>query len=234
MNENVTYLRRIKSFVKRDGRITEGQRDALQQLWPHVGLELNAGMQDFEQIFSRAAPTILEIGFGSGFSLLNVAAAQPQHNFIGIETYQPGIGSLLQGIQLQKLQNIRVFYADAVEVLNQCIPDQSLAGVQIFFPDPWQKRKHHKRRLIQDEFVQLIVRKLAANGLFHLATDWEDYALQMMQVLTQNDSLKNVFGAGNYAERSQQRPIITKFEQRGKNVGRHIWELQFVSVAAPS
>jgi tRNA (guanine-N7-)-methyltransferase len=219
--------RRIRSFVRRDGRMTEAQKRVLEELWPRFGLGLAAGELDFKKLFARDAPTLLEIGFGSGYSLLEIARAHPEKNFIGIETYQPGIGSLLLGIEEHDLTNIRIFYHDAVEVLEQCIASTSLAGVQIFFPDPWPKRRHHKRRLIQPEFVNLIVGKLTPKGVFHLATDWEHYAHQMLRVLSQTETLVNLAGAGNFSERSMQRPIITKFEQRGTKNGRLISELQF-------
>lgn len=230
--EKITFLRRVRSFVRRDGRMTDAQKQALEKMWPHVGLELANGLVDFAQVFQRAAPTILEIGFGSGFSLLEMAKANPEQNFIGIETHLPGIGTLLQGIDENKLQNIRVYYADAVEVFAQCIPAHSLDVIQIFFPDPWPKRRHRKRRLIQPQFIEMILPKLKSGGAIHLATDWQDYAEQMMQVLSAFPQLVNTAGVGQYADRSSQRPVITKFEQRGKNDGREIWELQFASLCS--
>lgn len=229
-DQQPSFLRRIRSFVRRDSRMTDGQCRVFDALWPSMGLSLPAGEINIPAVFNRQAPCILEIGFGSGQSLLAIAAAHPEHDFIGVETYKPGIGSLLQGVEAQNLKNIRVYYADAVEVLQRCIPEAVLDGVQIFFPDPWQKRKHHKRRLIQPEFVKLVVSKLKSKGMLHLATDWEDYAMQMMAVLSAETSLINLSGAGQFATRSSQRPIVTKFEQRGKCSGRPIWELQFARV----
>jgi tRNA (guanine-N7-)-methyltransferase len=220
-------LRRVRSFVKRDGRMTEAQRDALQRLWPRFGLKLEDGKLDFAKIFQREVPRILEIGFGSGRSLLAMAKQHPEEDYIGIEMFQPGIGGLLLGMELQQIDNIRVFYADAVEVLEQCISEESLDVVQIFFPDPWQKRKHHKRRLIQPEFISKLAAKLKLHGTLHLATDWEDYAKDMMRVLSESEEFINLAGHGNYADRSTQRPVITKFEERGARSGRKIWELQF-------
>lgn len=220
-------LRRVRSFVRRDGRITEAQRRAIDNLWPRFGLKLEEGLCDFKKIFQRDSARILEIGFGSGHSLLAMALAHPEQDFIGIETHQPGIGALMLGMQIQKINNIHVYYADAVEVLQQCIPVNSLDAIQIFFPDPWQKRRHHKRRLIQPEFVSLLASKLKPFGALHLATDWEDYAIQMMRILSSSEDLVNLSGVGQYSNRSAQRPVITKFERRGVSDGRQIWELQF-------
>jgi tRNA (guanine-N7-)-methyltransferase len=185
---------------------------------------------DLSKVFGREAPRILEIGFGSGHSLLEIAKAHPEKDFIGVEMYQPGVGTLLLGIEENEIKNIRVFYADAVEVLEHCVPEKSLDGVQIFFPDPWPKRKHNKRRLVQDEFIALIVGKLKVQGIFHLATDWEDYARQMMLVLSRSEKLVNLAGANNFSARSDQRPVHTKFEMRGERSGRPICDLQFARV----
>jgi tRNA (guanine-N7-)-methyltransferase len=159
--------------------------------------------------------------------LLAAAKAYPEKDFIGIETHQPGIGTLLLNIHKQQINNIRIYYADAVEVLNQCIPPQSLHTIQLFFPDPWPKRKHHKRRLIQTEFIKLLLTKLIPGGELHLATDWQDYAAEMMKVLSNISELSNLAGIGKFAPRSPHRPIITKFEQHAKQAGREIWELRF-------
>ena len=229
---NSLPLRRIRSFVRRDSRMTDAQKRAVDMFLPTFGLNLKDGLINLATVFQRTAKTNLEIGFGSGYSLLEMAKSYPHENFIGIETHLPGIGSLLAGIESLELKNIRVFYADAVEVLQHCIPDESLDVVQIFFPDPWPKRKHHKRRLIQDNFVKLILNKLKWNGTIHLATDWQHYAEHMMVVLSNIPDLKNAMGAGHYADRSSQRPVVTKFEQRGQECGRDIWELQFIRVGA--
>jgi tRNA (guanine-N7-)-methyltransferase len=228
MTESNFPRRRVRSFVRRDGRMTDAQKQALESLLPTVGLLLQDGMIDLAKVFQRDAKCVLEIGFGSGYSLLAMAKAHPEQNFIGIETHLPGIGTLLQGVEAEQLQNVRVYYADAVEVLGQSIPDASIDVVQIFFPDPWPKRKHHKRRLIQDAFVNLIIKKLKPRGALHLATDWEHYAAHMMTVLSAIPDLTNLAGAQQFANRSLQRPIVTKFEQRGRQSGRAIWELQFV------
>lgn len=229
MNNNV-MMRQVRSFVRRDSRMTDAQKRALDVLMPIVGLKLEDGLVNWTTAFSREAKINLEIGFGSGYSLLEMAKLCPEDNFIGIETHLPGIGSLLQGIESAELKNIRVYYADAVEVLQRCIPDASLDVVQIFFPDPWPKRKHHKRRLIQEKFVRSILPKLKPNGTIHLATDWQHYAEHMMLVLSNIAELKNIAGVEQYANRSSQRPVVTKFEQRGRQCGREIWELQFERV----
>ncbi len=228
MTCEMNKMRRIRSFVRRDGRMTQAQRHAIDTLWPQFGLQLRAGRINFSDIFQREAPRVLEIGFGSGHSLLAMAKAHPEQDFIGIEMHQPGIGALLLAMQAQQVENIRIYYADAVEVLTHCIPEGSLDAVQIFFPDPWPKRKHHKRRLIQSKFVDLVVTKLKLNGgMLHLATDWQDYAIEMMKVLSGTQRLTNLIGPGEFASRSPQRPVVTKFERRGQSSGRMIFELQF-------
>jgi tRNA (guanine-N7-)-methyltransferase len=219
--------RRIRSFVRRDGRRTLAQARAHEVLWPQVGLQLEQGMADFARIFGREAPRFLEIGFGSAQSLLAVATSHPEYDFIGIETHKPGIGALLLGIQSNQLSNLRVYDGDAVEILEHCIPPASLDGVQLFFPDPWPKRRHHARRLVQPAWVNMVVEKLKTAGTLHLATDWEDYAHHMMRVLSQEKKLVNVAGANQFAGRSPYRPILTKFENRALREGRGVWELHF-------
>jgi len=224
---DVPFLRRIRSFARRDSRMTEGQ----QQAWENFGgkflLTPAGGLVNYAQVFAREAPCFLEIGFGSGQSLAAVAKQFPEYNFIGIETFKPGIGALLHQIEAQQLTNIRIYYGDAVEILENCIPAQSLAGMQIFFPDPWPKRRHHKRRLIQETFIRLASSKLKIGSSLHLATDWQDYAQHMMRVLSAASSLTNMAGVAQFAQRSPMRPLVTKFEDRGEKEGRPIWELQF-------
>lgn len=219
-------MRRVRSYVRR-GRMTSGQAAAHAKLWPLIGGSVEAGPIDYIKMFNRITPVFLEIGFGSGQSLLALAQKHPEYNFIGIETHSPGIGAILLGIQKLGLTNIRLYEADAVQVLKQVIAPNSLSGVQLFFPDPWPKRKHHERRLIQLTFIDLIVEKLRENGELHLATDWEDYAHHMMKVLSQSSGLKNCFGVHQFAPRSPMRPIVTKFERRAESEGRAVWELQF-------
>lgn len=218
---------RLRSFVRRNSRKTSTQIRALQEAWPQFGLCLSEGLIDYKKVFLRQAPCFLEIGFGSGQSLLALAMENRDKNFIGVETYKPGIGALLHGILQHELDNIRVYDQDAVDVLEQVIPNDSLTGIQIFFPDPWQKRRHHTRRLIQQEFVSLIVKKMKMDGTLHLATDWDDYAKQMLKVLSQEKCLTNQAGLQIFSSRSIYRPVMTKFEKRAEREGRQIWELQF-------
>jgi tRNA (guanine-N7-)-methyltransferase len=188
---------------------------------------IDQGCLDYQTVFGRSADCYLEIGFGSGQSLLALAAAHPDCDYIGIETHKPGVGALLNGVLSQGLSNVRVFHEDAIDVLDKAIPAASLQGIQIFFPDPWQKRRHHARRLIQPDFISQVITKLKPAGWLHLATDWEDYAKHMLAVLTSEPKLTNVAGLNQYASRSTQRPIITKFERRALAAGRKVWELQF-------
>jgi tRNA (guanine-N7-)-methyltransferase len=220
--------RRVRSFVLRMGRMTAGQQRAIDSFWPSKGLSLEQGVLDFPQVFGRSAPVVLEIGFGMGWSLVQMAKEAPHQDFIGIEVHRPGVGKLLHDMAEQQVENIRVYCDDAVEVLEQCIPDGSLAGVQIFFPDPWHKKRHNKRRLIQPEFVQRLRQKLAIGGVLHAATDWQDYAEHILAVMTQAEGFRNQAGEG-YAPRPAHRPT-TKFEQRGERLGHGVWDLLFERV----
>ncbi|MDO8954104.1 MAG: tRNA (guanosine(46)-N7)-methyltransferase TrmB [Gammaproteobacteria bacterium] len=219
-------FRAIKSFVRREGRLTVGQQKALDTGWSEFGLSLENGPLNLAHTFGRQAPCILEIGFGMGRSLAEMALAQPENDYIGIEVHRPGVGCLLKDIIEQQIPNIRIYDQDAVEVLKQCIPDHSLAGLQLFFPDPWHKKRHNKRRLVQAEFVKLVLQKLQPGGFFHLATDWEHYALQMMEVLSAEPGFSNAAGANEFAQRPISRPL-TKFEQRGQRLGHGVWDLLF-------
>lgn len=218
-------LFRIRSFVRRDGRGTIAQERARAEYWPQLGLQVEQGLISFQALFGRLAPCYLEIGFGSGESLLALAQARPDCDFIGVETHKPGIGALLLGVHA--ITNLRLYNADAVDVLEKCIPDASLSGAQLFFPDPWPKRRHHPRRIIQPSFVQLLGKKLKTGASLHLATDWEDYAKHMMKVLSAAEEFENLAGFYQFADRSPRRPVVTKFERRALRDGRQVWELQF-------
>lgn len=225
MTESSTR-RRIRSYVLRTGRMTPGQQRAFDQNWGRWGLEHDDGMLDLDTLFNRAGPRVLEIGFGMGQSLVAMAQAAPDSNFIGVEVHRPGVGKLLHSLAEQELGNVRVYCHDAVEILRDCIPVNSLDTIQIFFPDPWHKKKHNKRRLIQPAFVAQLVSRLQSGGCLHLATDWDDYAQQMMAVLCAEDRLINPFGEGRFAPRPEHRPL-TKFELRGERLGHGVWDLIF-------
>ena len=219
--------RAIRSFVRREGRMTEAQKNAIAELWPHYGLEISSEPLDIVQTFNRVSPTFLEIGFGMGDSLVEMAAAHPQNNYIGIEVHRPGVGRLLSNAHEKQLINLKVFCHDAVEVLKQTIPDESLDGVFLFFPDPWPKARHHKRRIVQPQFVELIANKLQPGGFFHMATDWENYAEHMLEVMKASPLFTNQSAAGGAVEKPDYRPL-TKFEKRGQRLGHGIWDLVFI------
>ncbi|SMP59696.1 tRNA (guanosine(46)-N7)-methyltransferase TrmB [Noviherbaspirillum suwonense] len=216
--------RRIRSFVTRAGRLSPAQARALDTLGPQFCLPYEKAPLDFDAAFGRTAPTILEIGYGMGGTTAAIAAAMPDSNFLGVEVHTPGVGSLLKLIGEQELRNLRLIQHDAVEVVNHMIAPRSLAGVHVFFPDPWHKARHNKRRLIQPAFVALLASRLAPGGYLHCATDWEDYATQMLDVLGADPSLENT--AAGYAPRPSYRPV-TKFENRGLKLGHGVWDLVF-------
>ncbi len=220
-------MRLIRSFVRREGRMSMRQSQALETMWDRYGLVLAAGWVDLAKTFGRQGNTILEIGFGMGQSLLAMAKAAPETNFIGIEVHRPGMGALLADMEEQGISNIRVFCADAKDVLRECIADNQLDAVHIFFPDPWPKKRHHKRRLIQSSFIELVQSKLKPHGYLHLATDWQDYAMQMMRVVSAVKGLVNSYGDGQFAPRPSNRPL-TKYEQRGQQFGHTVSDLIFV------
>lgn len=219
--------RRIKSFVLRQGRLSKAQQNAIDSMWPKYGLELADSLLDLKELFGRNADTILEIGFGMGTSLAEMAEANPQQNYIGIEVHRPGVGALLKLIEQKELTNIRVFNEDAIEVLSQMIPKNSLSAVYLFFPDPWHKTKHKKRRILQLPFAKTIAEYLHQDGQFHMATDWQDYAKHMMKTMSLAEDYTNLSGQGEYTPRPEYRPL-TKFENRGHNLGHGVWDLIFV------
>jgi tRNA (guanine-N7-)-methyltransferase len=216
--------RSIRSFVLRAGRMGSGQVKAMELLAPLYVLPYADARLDFDRAFGRHAPTVLEIGFGMGDATAQIAAARPQDNFIGIEVHTPGVGALLQRIQERELTNLLLLQHDAVEVLRDMIAPDSLAGIHVYFPDPWHKKKHNKRRLIQAEFVRELSSRLAPGGYLHCATDWQPYAEQMLQVLGAEPTLANT--ADGYAPRPEWRPL-TKFENRGIKLGHGVWDLVF-------
>lgn len=223
-------MRAVRSFVLRAGRMTEGQQRGLDEAWPELGLEIAAGMIDPAALFGRQAPLVLEIGFGMGDSLLQMARQMPEKNYIGIEVHRPGVGRLLNNARTEGLTNIRVYAEDAVEVLAQCIPDGSLDCLQLFFPDPWHKKKHNKRRILQPAFAQTVRSKLKIGGQFHMATDWENYAEQMMEVMSVAEGYRNSAGAGEFSPQPDFRPV-TKFQNRGEKLGHGVWDLIFERIS---
>jgi tRNA (guanine-N7-)-methyltransferase len=223
MNET-PERRPIRSFVVRAGRMGTGQIRALETLAPRFVLPFQPGCIDPTAIWQRQAPLVLEIGFGMGDATARIAAAQPDTDFLGVEVHPPGVGALLQRIDAMGLGNLRIVQHDAVEVLDRMIAPDSLAGVHVFFPDPWHKKRHHKRRLIQPGFVARLASRLAPGGYLHCATDWQPYAEQMLEVLSAEPRLANT--AEGYAPRPEHRPL-TKFEQRGLRLGHGVWDLVF-------
>ncbi len=224
-----TKERRIRSFVRRSGRLTEGQQKAYNEYWPQMGLELSAvdKPMDFSSIFNRNASTTLEIGFGMGHSLVAMAQAAPEQNFLGIEVHSPGVGRCLADAAEAQLSNLRLMKDDAVDVIKQAIGDNSLSTIQIFFPDPWHKTKHQKRRLISPEFLQLCQQKLIVGGQLHLATDWQHYAKQMLTLLNEAEGFTNSADTTDgYYPRPNWRPL-TKFEKRGHGLGHGVWDIIF-------
>lgn len=225
MDPDTPHPRRtIRSFVVRAGRMGSGQVRALAELSPKFVLPHDAGQPDWDAVFGRRAPRILEIGFGMGDATAAIAQARPEVDFIGVEVHPPGVGALLQRIADRDLCNLRIVQHDAVEVLQQMFAPASLAGVHVFFPDPWHKKRHHKRRLIQPEFVAQLAGRLAPGGMLHCATDWEPYAQQMLEVLGAEPGLENT--ADGYAPKPDYRPL-TKFENRGIKLGHGVWDLVF-------
>lgn len=220
------HARSIRSFARREGRLTDSQKKALERLWRHYGLTLGTELLNLAAVFNRQAPRILEIGFGNGESLIAQAQTTPETDFLGIEVYRPGIGHLLLRLESAQLENVRVIRGDALEILQHYVPNQSMNGVQIFFPDPWPKKRHHKRRLIQPPFIECLWHRLKPEGRLHLATDWQDYAEQMIAVINQHSGFHRLTEAEHFTDGSRERPL-TKFEQRGRQQGRRIWELKF-------
>lgn len=218
--------RSVRSFVLRQGRATAGQERALAQLWPKYGVEYSPARLDLQTLFGRAAPRMLEIGFGAGEALLEFATAHPEMDCIGIEVHRPGVGRLLLGAEAASLRNLRVICHDAVEVLQHQLAPGSIELAHIFFPDPWPKKRHHKRRLIQAPFVELLASTIAPGGTLRLATDWEPYAQQMREVIDASSMFVNVAADAGFVARSAER-ALTRFELRGQRLGHGVWDLEY-------
>ena len=220
------FYRTIRSFVKREGKLTVGQQNAIDELWPDFGVNLSDQQLSFKQLFGRDGELVMEIGFGNGLSLAEMASSAPETNFFGIEVHKPGVGSLLVQVKKYDLENVRVCGDDAVELLKQ-VPENSIDRLQIFFPDPWHKKRHNKRRLIKSPFVAEVVKKLKKGGVLHVATDWENYAEHVMEVLVNNTDLKNQSDSPDgFSPKPEYRPE-TKYERRGLNLGHGVWDLLF-------
>ncbi|MFZ5654315.1 MAG: tRNA (guanosine(46)-N7)-methyltransferase TrmB [Pseudomonadota bacterium] len=218
------HPRPVRSYVVRTGRMTPAQRRGLEEDWPTYRLSLADGRVSWPAVFGRAAPVVLEIGFGMGDSLLAMAAADPGTDFVGIEVHPPGAGSLARAAAALRLTNLRIYLADALDVLDDCVPDASLTRVQIYFPDPWPKKKHHKRRLVQPALIERLRAKLMPGGLLHLATDWEPYAERMLEVLAADPGFRNL--GDPFVARPDFRPP-TRFERRGERLGHRVRDLLF-------
>lgn len=216
---------RIRSFILRQSRTTVGQKLAIKTLWDKYCLNLEQGFEG-SKIFNNLAPIIMEIGFGNGDSLAKTAKENPEKNYLGIEVHKPGVGHLMLLLEQQQLINVKIYHHDAIEILEKYIPNHSLSGVQLFFPDPWQKRRHHKRRIVTPGFIELLAKKLVSGGYFHAATDWQAYAEEMLKILTSQSAFINSDPSKGYCKRPDYRPL-TKFEQRGLRLGHKVWDLLF-------
>ncbi|MDN5871972.1 MAG: tRNA (guanosine(46)-N7)-methyltransferase TrmB [Nitrococcus sp.] len=224
---SVAHHRSVRSFVRREGRLTRGQARNLEQLFAHYGLECADERLDAQALFGPQTAMILEIGFGNGEALAELALRHPQRGYLGVEVYRAGLGRLLCELERQDIRNVRLVCADAVEVMRCNIADSALAGIQVFFPDPWPKRRHHKRRLIQPDWVALAACRLAVGGFLHLATDWQEYAEHMLEVVEGSAQFTNAAGPGQFAPGPGERPS-TRFERRGRNKGHCVWDLTFL------
>ena len=225
----VKYLRKIQSFVRRSGRISKAQSIGLNELWHDYGVDLNEKKLDFNKLFLSKNNVTLEVGFGNGDSLLEMAIDQPNQNFLGVEVYEAGVGRLINEANKNKLSNLKIIKDDAVEVLTNNILDDSISHFQLFFPDPWHKKKHHKRRIVQISFLDLLSKKLKKDGVVHIATDWENYAEHIMELLESHSHFKNCAGDHMYSLRPKNRPL-TKFENRGQKLGHGVWDIIFTNI----
>ena len=225
-NEEGRIMRRVRSFVRRQGRLTKRQEDALESEWAEMGVDFMNEPLDFAKVFKNSNPVVLEIGFGMGTSLVTMASQNPEKNFFGIEVHAPGVGACLAFAKEEGVTNLRVMCHDAIEVLDCMVPPESLSMVQLFFPDPWHKIKHNKRRIVQAPFAEKIRSKLAVGGVFHMATDWQPYAKHMLGVMNRVADYKNLSSTNDYVPRPETRPV-TKFEKRGQRLGHGVWDLMF-------
>lgn len=228
--EDGRYKRKVRSFVLRTGRLSEYQRNMMNENWADYGLDHQNESFDFSAIYGNNNPVVLEIGFGMGKSLVEMAEQNPDKNYLGIEVHTPGVGACLAYALEKGVKNLRVICHDATEILRDCIADQSLGGLQLFFPDPWHKAKHHKRRIVQPHFIETVSQKLTTGGFIHFATDWENYAEHMLEVLKSCESavkIRNISVTNDYIPRPDFRPL-TKFEQRGQQLGHGVWDLYFI------
>jgi len=223
---NNNRQRKVRSYIRREGRFTPAQRSAFKLLWPLYGIDDVSGDWDFVEIFGRKSRVFIELGFGDGRALKTLAARHPGNDYIGIEVHRPGVGRVMHEIHDAGLKNVRVICEDGDEILQKNILQDSLAGISIFFPDPWHKRKHNKRRLIKADFVHMAASRLQSGGKLHLATDWEEYALQMLEILSSEPLLENSGEENAFTERPDSRPL-TKYEQRGLRLGHGVWDLVF-------
>jgi len=220
------FHRAVRSYVLRAGRVTEGQKRALEELWPVFGVESEKAPLDFGKLFGNDRPVIMEIGFGNGEATWQMARAHPEENFLGVEVHKPGVGRLLLKVEEHGLENIRIACDDAVEVLRRQVADNSLAGVRIYFPDPWPKKRHHKRRIVQAPFVALLASKMREGGVLHLATDWEPYAEYMLEVMQSAREFENLSPSDGCCAKPEWRPL-TKYEKRGERLGHKVSDLLF-------
>lgn len=224
--EEGKIVRKIRSFVRREGRLTKGQEGAITECWSTMGIDFVEQMLDWNEVFGNNNPVVLEIGFGMGASLVEMAQKAPELNFLGIEVHRPGVGACLSAAKEAGVTNLRVMCHDAVEVFESMIPDSSVNTLQLFFPDPWHKARHHKRRIVKAEFAEMIRPKLNAGGVFHMATDWENYAEHMIEVMNAAPGYENIATDGDYIPRPDERPL-TKFEARGHRLGHGVWDIKF-------
>lgn len=226
-SEKAPSVRRpVRSFVLRGGRLTEGQKRALGELWPHFGVDNGDSELDFGGLFGNDHPVILEIGFGNGDATWQMARDHPEQNYLGVEVHKPGVGHLLLKIEEHGLGNVRVACEDAVDLLQKRVPANSLDGVRIYFPDPWHKKRHHKRRIIQSPFIELLAEKMRLGGILHMATDWEPYAEHILEAMRDCPAFENLAKQGETCPRPEWRPE-TKYERRGERLGHGVYDLIF-------